>query len=114
MTFRPERYAEEYKKKWPTQKIDKDRAPLLVYENERTLATHLKKLQKRGFAATKEYVKVLTFNFACSLNIQHKIAIGKTGYDSLNAFLRQNSGLNVRKSKELSMARIWELNKHDC
>lgn len=94
-----------------TQKIGMGRAPLLGAVNERKLATHLKKLQSRGFAATREDVRVLAYNFACSLNIEHKFANGKAGYDWLNAFLRRNNDLCVRKAEGVSMARVRGLNR---
>lgn len=94
-----------------TKKVGMGRAPILGYENERKLAAHLKKLQHRGFAATRQDVRTLACSFADSLNIDHKFANGQAGYDWLNSFLRRNPDLCIRKSEGVSIARARGLNK---
>lgn len=44
----------------------------LGYETERKLVAHIKKLQKNGFAPTREEVRVTAYKLAEKMQIQHK------------------------------------------
>lgn len=45
---------------------------MLGREVERKLAIHIKKLQKRGFAPTRQEVRIMAYNLAERLGINHK------------------------------------------
>lgn len=86
---------------------------LLGTENENKLKAYIKKLQKYGFAPTRESVRSMAFHLAENLGINHKFNKDKdlAGYDWLNSFLKRNQDLRIRKSEGVSLARCQGMNK---
>ncbi|KAI4463223.1 hypothetical protein MML48_4g00004247 [Holotrichia oblita] len=74
---------------------------------ETKLVSHIKKLQKFGFAPTRDAVRLLAYALAEKMNIKHKFdkTSGKAGYVWLTSFLRRHPDLSVRKSERVSLAR---------
>lgn len=88
---------------------------LLGIENEEKLKSHIKKLQKHGFAPTREAVRSMAFHLALCLGIKHKFNSEEevAGYDWLNMFLKRHPDLSVRKSEGVSLARSQGMNKKE-
>ncbi|XP_072392195.1 uncharacterized protein [Diabrotica undecimpunctata] len=74
---------------------------------ERKIVTHVKKLQQRGFAPTREDVCSMAFKLAERMGIPHKFNKNteKAGYPWLTLFLSRNPDLSVRKAEGVSLAR---------
>ncbi|XP_050310783.1 uncharacterized protein LOC126746519 [Anthonomus grandis grandis] len=79
---------------------------LLGREAEAKLATHIQKLQKRGFAPTRQEVRIMAYNLAERLGIQHKFnrEDSKAG--------GRNSDITVRKAENTSIARALGMSKN--
>lgn len=88
---------------------------VLGEENEKKIATHIKKMQKRGFAPTRNIVRRMAYHLAEQLKIKHTFnrKVEMAGGDWLKSFLRRNSDLSVRKSEGVSLARSRGMNKKD-
>ncbi|XP_030749386.1 uncharacterized protein LOC115877377 [Sitophilus oryzae] len=86
---------------------------ILGSENELKLKNHIQKLEKHGFAPTRDCVRAMAFNLAEQLNIKHTFnrEKGLAGYDWLNMFLKRNPDLSVRKAEGVSLARCQGMNK---
>ncbi|XP_050298737.1 uncharacterized protein LOC126737743 isoform X3 [Anthonomus grandis grandis] len=84
-------------------------------ENEKKIKLHIQKLQKHGFAPTRECVRAMAFNLAEQLKIKHTFNKEKklAGYDWLTMFLKRNPDLSVRKAEGVSLARCKGMNKTD-
>lgn len=88
---------------------------ILGSENELKLKNHIQKLEKHGFAPTRDCVRAMAFNLAEQLNIKHTFnrEKGLAGYDWLNMFLKRNPDLSVRKAEGVSLARCQGMNKNE-
>lgn len=75
--------------------------------NELKLVAHIKKLQKRGFAPTRDDLRTMAYEFAVELklNLRFNHEEEKAGYDWLNLFLLRHPDLCVRKAEGVSVAR---------
>lgn len=71
------------------------------------LVRHIKKLQKFGFAPTRDVLRRMAYDLAEKMNIKHKFnrATGKAGFVWLQLFLRRHPDLSVRKSEGVSLLR---------
>ncbi|XP_050310853.1 uncharacterized protein LOC126746588 [Anthonomus grandis grandis] len=90
-----------------TEKTGLGPSSILGKHNEEKLVLHIKKIQSRGFAPTRDDVRHIAYKFATALGIGHRFNVDseRAGYDWLNSFLRRNSSLSVRKSEGVSVAR---------
>lgn len=86
---------------------------MLGDRNEKKLADHIKTMQAKGFPLTIYDVRVIAFQFAEQLNINHKFnkSDEKAGYDWLQMFLRRNPDIVLRKSEGVSIARRQGMNR---
>lgn len=75
--------------------------------NESKLVAHIKKLQNRGFAPTRDDLRTMAYEFAVKLKLNHRFnhEKEKAGYDWLNLFLLRHPDLSVRKAEGVSVAR---------
>lgn len=86
---------------------------VLGTENEKKIKLHIEKLQKYGFAPTRDCVRSMAFKLAEQLKIkntfnkENKMA----GYDWLKMFLKRNPELSVRKAEGVSLSRVQGMNK---
>lgn len=82
-------------------------------EIELKLVVHIKKLQKYGFAPTRDSVRQMAFQLADRFGIRHKFnkENKKAGYDWLQSFLRRHPDISVRKGEGVSVARAQGLSK---
>lgn len=80
---------------------------------EATLVSHIKTLQKFGFAPTRDAVRSIAYALAEKMNIKDKFdkTSGKAGYVWLTSFLRRHRDLSVRKSEGVSLARSQGMSK---
>ncbi|KAK9695898.1 Tc5 transposase DNA-binding domain [Popillia japonica] len=80
--------------------------------NENKLVVHLKKAQKYGFPMTVSDVRKLAFNYAESLQINHKFnkEHGIVGSDWFRSFLRRHSDLSIGKAEGVSLGRGQGMN----
>lgn len=81
--------------------------------NERKIVGHIKKLQKYGFAPTRNSVRSMAFHLAERLKLNHKFDRENqmAGYDWLKSFLSRNPDLTIRKAEGVSVARALGMNK---
>lgn len=83
----------------------------LGVENERKLVSHIKKLQKFGFAPSRTDVRFMAFALAEQLGLAHRFdkEERKAGYDWLHLFLQRHRDLSVRTAEGVSLARSTAL-----
>lgn len=98
-----------------TKKNSLGPSSILGDKNERKIALHIKKMQKRGFSPTRNIVRRMAYQLAEQLKIKHTFNrnVEMAGEDWLRSFLRRNSDLSVRKSEGVSLARARGMNKKD-
>lgn len=88
---------------------------VLGIENEQKIKIHIQKLQKHGFAPTRQCVRSTAYDLAERLKIKHPF--NKTtklaGYDWLNMFLKRNPDLSVRKAEGVSLSRCQGMNRDE-
>ncbi|XP_031344709.1 uncharacterized protein LOC116171810 [Photinus pyralis] len=107
-----------FKRRFSASNLDKtDRlgpGSVLGREAEMKLSTHIKKLQKSGFAPTRGEVRVKAYNLAERLGIEHKFnrEEGKAGNVWLLQFLRRNPDITVRKAENTSIARALGMSRN--
>ncbi|KAB0790069.1 hypothetical protein PPYR_15615, partial [Photinus pyralis] len=82
-------------------------------KNEMKIVSHIKKLQKHGFAPSRSFVRSMAFQLAEQLKLPHKFnrESCKAGYPWLESFLRRNKELTIRKSESVSTARSLAMNR---
>jgi len=80
---------------------------------ENKLVTHIKKLQRCGFAPTATDVREMAFLLSEKLNKINKFNLEnrKAGYDWFHAFLKRHPDLSVRKAEGVSRHRVLGMNK---
>jgi hypothetical protein len=85
----------------------------LGVENENKIKIHIKKLQKFGFAPTRESVRSMAYHLAEQLKIKNSFNKVKrlVGYDRLKMFLKRHPDLSVRKSEGVSLARCQGMSR---
>lgn len=83
--------------------------------NEKKLAAHIKKLSEVGFSLDQTKFRQLAFEFAESLNIEHRVKKEKqmAGFDWLWSFMRRNPDLSIRKAEGLFIARAKDLSREE-
>lgn len=88
---------------------------MLGQVNENKLVLHIKKAQKYGFPMTVSDVRKLAYNFAESLQINHKFnkELGIAGSDWFRSFLRRHPDLSIRKAEGVSLGRGQGMNRVD-
>lgn len=98
-----------------TKKIPLGPSPSLGEVNEKKVATHIKKMQKFGFAPTQSMVREMAYGLAEKLKIHHKFNKNKkrAGKDWFKAFMKRNTDLSIRKSEGVSLARARAMNRTD-
>ncbi|XP_056641505.1 uncharacterized protein LOC130448245 [Diorhabda sublineata] len=86
---------------------------ILGIQNELKIRFHIQKLQKHGFALTRENVRAMAFHLADQLKIKHPFNRDSklAGYDWLHMFLQRHPDLSVRKAEGVSLARCNGMNK---
>ncbi|XP_057660723.1 uncharacterized protein LOC130896560 [Diorhabda carinulata] len=86
---------------------------ILGIQNELKIRFHIQKLQKHGFAPTRENVRAMAFHLADQLKIKHPFNRDSklAGYDWLHMFLQRHPDLSVRKAEGVSLARCNGMNK---
>lgn len=89
--------------------------PILGFENEKRLVTHIQKLEKAGFPADRQLIRRLAYQFAEKLNIKHNFnaETEMAGSQWLQSFLERNPVLSVRQAEGLSVARAMGLNREE-
>lgn len=90
-------------------------ASTLGLEAERKIVSHIHKLQKRGFAPTREDVRSMAFKLAERLGIPHKFnkTTEKAGFPWLTLFLSRNPDLSIRKAEGVSLNRSQGMCRKD-
>ncbi|KAJ8043342.1 Tigger transposable element-derived protein 2 [Holothuria leucospilota] len=80
---------------------------------EEELKKHMLELESRGFGLTPMEIRTLAYDYAEANNIEHKFNKQKrvAGYSWLEAFMRRNPSLSLRKPEPLSLARSMGMNK---
>ncbi|KAJ8048460.1 Jerky protein-like-like [Holothuria leucospilota] len=80
---------------------------------EEELKKHILELESRGFGLTPMEIRTLAYDYAEANNIEHKFNKQKrvAGYSWLEAFMRRNPSLSLRKPEPLSLARSMGMNK---
>lgn len=88
---------------------------MLGEANENKLVLHIKKAQKYGFPMTVPDVRKLAYNFAESLQLNHKFnkEKGTAGSDWFRSFFRRHPDLSVRKAEGVSLGRGEGMNRVD-
>lgn len=89
--------------------------PVLDFENEKRLVTHIQKLETAGFPVTRDTVQRLAFQFAEKLGVEHNFnkETRKAGPHWLQSFLERQPKLSVRQAEGLSLARAQGLNREE-
>ncbi|KAB0804493.1 hypothetical protein PPYR_01463 [Photinus pyralis] len=72
-------------------------------------------MQRRGFPLTRDDLRRIAYEYAAQIGIKHRFnnETKKAGYDWLNAFLRRNPDISVRKSEGVSIARSQAMNRQE-
>lgn len=88
---------------------------MLGEANENKLVQHIKKAQKYGFPMTVPDVRKLAYNYAESLQINHKFnkEKGCAGSDWFRSFFRRHPDLSIRKAEGVSLGRGEGMNRLD-
>ena len=80
-------------------------------ENKAKLVAHVKKLQKFGFAPTRNDVRYMAFALAEQLKLKHRFnkTTKMAGYDWLHLFSSRHSDLSIRVAEGVSVNRANSL-----
>ncbi|XP_054706657.1 tigger transposable element-derived protein 6-like [Uloborus diversus] len=84
-------------------------------ENEKRLASYVKRLANAGFPLDRSTIRSLAYQFAEKLGIQHKFPKEKEKADQhwLTSFLERNKDVSVRQAEGLSVARAQGMNREE-
>lgn len=87
--------------------------PVLGFDNEKRLVSHIQKLEAAGFPPDRTTIRMLAYNFAEKLQIEHNFNkdTEMAGYPWLKSFLERNTELSIRIAEGLSVAKAQSLNR---
>lgn len=105
----------KYLKKGAAAEPTMGRKPVFTKEQEKEISDHLLSLAKSFYGISKSELRKIIYEYAEQNNIKHPFCNRSrmAGYDWVNAFLRRNPGLSVRKPEATSLNRILAFNKSE-
>nr|XP_023016380.1 tigger transposable element-derived protein 6-like [Leptinotarsa decemlineata] len=89
--------------------------PILDFDNEKRLVTHIRKLEAAGFPVTRDMLRRLAFEFAEKLGVKHHFdqESRRAGHHWLRSFMERHTELSVRQAEGLSLVRAQGLNREE-
>lgn len=85
-------------------------------ENEKRLASYIKRLANAGFAPDRSAIRFLAYQFAEKLGIKHKFSKEKekAGQHWLTSFVERNKDIPVRQAEGLSVSRAQGMKREEA
>ncbi|KAI5636950.1 hypothetical protein NE865_10365 [Phthorimaea operculella] len=89
--------------------------PLFGFENKARLVKHLLKLGEAGFPPDRKSIRLLAYNFAENLGLNHNFdsETEMAGHAWFNNFMERHPELSIRQAEGLSMARAKGLSREE-